>query len=579
MPAKWLFTVLLCISSSLLLAAESNVCPRPTVGSTVVEPVDLRSSNGALKVELGYHRSVDEQGRPRFCFLTKDGNLAPNLRLRPGDELILTLKNDLPAPASAPVIAGHALHSACTSGTLNASATNLHFHGLVIAPVCHQDDTLNTAVQPSESFEYKFKIPKDQPPGVYWYHPHIHGFAKTQILGGASGALIIDGIEGTNPDIRGLPERIFVVRDQDLVSPDAEPIPVDGLPPPLVFKDAEGDIINTGTGTGKPAKDLSINYVPVPFPEYRPAVITMRPSEKQFWRVLNASAITYIDVQVLFGERPEMLELIAIDGVSVNHERPSTKFDRFRSHILLPPAGRAEFVLTGPTEGQSARLVTRSVDTGPVGDNDPVRPLAIIKVDANAPEPRSRLSKMKSPSGSDAYIPLLRVKPVRQRLLYFSEKPQDPNNPSSPTQFFVTVDGQTPQQFDHNSSMPNITVHQGDVEDWIIENRSKELHAFHIHQTHFELLEWNGVPVNEPFLRDTINVPYWREKATVFPSVKVRMDFRDPKIVGTFAYHCHLLEHQDGGMMGLIRVEPRRESKHTSVKDKVVTEKSPVTGN
>src|SRR6185369_11311412 len=198
--------------------------------------------------------------------------------------------------------------------------------------------------------------------------------------------LIIEGIESANPEIRGLPERVFVVRDQDLVHPDAEPIPVDGLPPPLVFKDAEGDIINTGTGTGKPAKDLSINYVPVPFPEYRPAVITMRPSEKQFWRVLNASAITYIDVQVLFGERPEMLDLIAIDGVSVNHERPSAKFDRFRSHILLPPAGRAEFVVTGPPEGKDARLVTRSVDTGPVGDNDPVRPLAIIKADANAPE-------------------------------------------------------------------------------------------------------------------------------------------------------------------------------------------------
>jgi hypothetical protein len=57
------------------------------------------------------------------------------------------------------------------------------------------------------------------------------------------------------------------------------------------------------------------------------------------------------------------------------------------------------------------------------------------------------------------------------------------------------------------------------------------------------------------------------------------MDFRDPKIVGTFAYHCHLLEHQDGGMMGLIRVEPRAEWKHTSVKDRVVTEKSPATGN
>jgi len=545
----------------------------------VVEPVDLYSSNGGLKVELEYHTSVDERGRPRFCFLTKDGNLAPNLRLRPGDELILTLKNDLPAAASAPEMAGHAMHSGCTSGTLNASATNLHFHGLVIAPVCHQDDTLNTAVQPSDSFEYKFKIPKDQPPGVYWYHPHIHGFAKTQILGGASGALIIDGIEGTNPDIRGLPERIFVVRDQDLVNPDAEPVAVPGLPPPMIFKDADGDVINTGTGTGKPAKDLSINYIPVAFPDYQPAVIRMKPLEKQFWRVLNASAITYVDVQVLYNERVQPLELIALDGVSLNHERPTTQFDRWRSHILLPPAGRAEFIMTGPAAGMNAKLVTRSVDTGPVGDNDPVRPLADIKVDAAAPEPVSILADTKVQTSMKGYVPLREVKPVRTRRLYFSEKPQDPNNPSSPTQFFLTVEGQTPQQFDHNSTLPNITVHQGDVEDWIIENRSKELHAFHIHQTHFQLVEWDGVPVNEPFLRDTINVPYWREKATVYPSVKLRMDFRDPKIVGTFAYHCHLLEHQDGGMMGLIRVEPRAEWKHTSAKDRVVTEKSPATGN
>jgi FtsP/CotA-like multicopper oxidase with cupredoxin domain len=567
MPAKLLFSVLLCITSSLLGAAEPNVCPRLAAGSIVGEPVDLHSANGLLKVELEYHSSVDEQGRPRFCFLTQDGNLAPNLRLRPGDELILTLKNDLPTPAGEPqTMPGHTMHKSCTGATLNAGATNLHFHGLVIAPTCHEDDTLNTAVQPSDSFEYKFKIPKDQPPGVYWYHPHIHGFAKMQILGGASGALIVDGIEATNSDIRGLPERVFVVRDQDLVNPDAEPIAIPGLPPPMVFKDADGDVINTGTGTGKPAKDLSINYIPVAFPDYQPAVIRMKPSEKQFWRVLNASAITYVDVQVLYSERVQPLELIALDGVSLNHERPTTQFDRWRSHILLPPAGRAEFIITGPAAGINAKLVTRSVDTGPVGDNDPVRPLAEIKVDAEAPEPRSILSNTKVQTSTKGYIPLRDVKPVRTRRLYFSEKPQDPNNPSSPVQFFVTVEGQIPQQFDHNSTVPNITVHQGDVEDWIIENRSKELHAFHIHQTHFQLVEWDGVPINEPFLRDTINVPYWREKATVYPSVKLRMDFRDPKIVGTFAYHCHLLEHQDGGMMGLIRVEPRAESEHPSAK-------------
>ena len=75
------------------------------------------------------------------------------------------------------------------------------------------------------------------------------------------------------------------------------------------------------------------------------------------------------------------------------------------------------------------------------------------------------------------------------------------------------------------------------------------------------LTEWFGVPVNEPFLRDTINVPFWDGKSGKFPSVRLRMDFRNPEIVGTFPYHCHLLEHEDGGMMGLVRVEPSQESR------------------
>jgi hypothetical protein len=70
------------------------------------------------------------------------------------------------------------------------------------------------------------------------------------------------------------------------------------------------------------------------------------------------------------------------------------------------------------------------------------------------------------------------------------------------------------------------------------------------------MLNWSGTPVNEPYLRDTINVPYYNGRTLEYPSVKLRMDFRDPNSVGTYVYHCHLLEHEDGGMMGLIRVEP-----------------------
>jgi prepilin-type processing-associated H-X9-DG protein len=121
----------------------------------------------------------------------------------------------------------------------------------------------------------------------------------------------------------------------------------------------------------------------------------------------------------------------------------------------------------------------------------------------------------------------------------------------------LTVDGKTPTLFDPSSPDADIVVKQGDVEDWIIENRTNELHDFHIHQLHFELLEWNGVPIDEPYLKDTVNVAYWDGHSPVYPSVKLRMDFRDPSIVGTFVYHCHLLEHEDGGMMGTIRVEAR----------------------
>ena len=102
---------------------------------------------------------------------------------------------------------------------------------------------------------------------------------------------------------------------------------------------------------------------------------------------------------------------------------------------------------------------------------------------------------------------------------------------------------------------PNIIAHQGTVEDWVIENRALQDHVFHIHQIHFKVLEINGRPVPDSGLRDTIDIPYYDEKGP-YPSVKLRMDFRDPKILGTFVFHCHIRQHQDQGMMGTIHVAP-----------------------
>ena len=555
------------ISSNLARGQNraSEPCPRPAPGSVVPEPPGLESHEGVLKLQITYRNYLDADGHMRYCYVDADGAESPVLRLKPGDLLILNLKNDLSLPTAPTAAPGksttahmHSMPEACGGGKMDGLSTNLHFHGLTIPPVCHQDDVLHTLIAAHDKpFEYRFRIPTDEAPGLYWYHPHVHGFTSPQVLGGASGAIMVEGIERANTLLAGLPERTFVIRDQDLLNPDAEPVQSGNVPAPIVLRDTEGDILNTGTGGGKPAKDLSINFVPVAYPQYRPAVIPIKPAERQLWRLLNASAITYLNLQILLNGAPQMLGVVSIDGSPINENGMSGNRILWESHVLLPPAGRVEFVVKGPPVGAKASFITRSFDTGPAGENDPTRPLATIVASTDAPEPAHSLAQAPVPLPHSKTVWLGDVKPVRTRKLYFSQRSQDPNNPASPTVFYITVDGQTPAPFDPMSPTPNITVREGDVEDWTIENRSREVHAFHIHQTHFILLEWNGVPVDEPFLRDTINVTYWDGRSRQYPSVKLRMDFRDPNIVGTFLYHCHLLEHEDGGMMGTIQVLPR----------------------
>ena len=541
-------------------ARAENVCPRPEPGSIVEEPVDLRSQNGVLEAKLTASNAAQADGSVRYCYTDAGGHESPNLRVHPGDLVVLHLTNALRDTSNGNSgqmhVHAHASSNPCTSGMMSPVSTNLHFHGLTIPPVCHQDDVMKTSVQPGDApFEYRFRIPADEPPGLYWYHPHIHGFSKQQLLGGASGALIVEGIERAKKAAAGLPERVFIIRDLDLINPNALPAKSEPTVPKFMI-DRDGDAANNGTGFGKPAKDLSINYVPVPYPDYPPATIEMKPQEKQLWRVLNASAITYLNLAVLFDRKPQPLGLVAMDGVPMNQNDSLKESVDPQTHIALPPGARVEFVVTGPPEGANALLVTRTVDTGPGGENDPNRMLAKIVASGKAAESKSTLQSSPEPLPPASEAWLATVSPVRERHLYFSEKLVDPNDPTSAVEFYLTVDGQEPKMFDMNSDAPNIVAQQGTVEDWIIENRSQELHAFHIHQLHFLLLEYMGKPVLEDFLRDTVNVPYYNGHTLAYPSIRVRMDFRDPNIVGTFVYHCHLLEHEDKGMMGSIRVEP-----------------------
>jgi len=544
----------------------TEVCPRPAAGSIVTAPKEIRSQKGILRVAIALRKSVEPTGELRYCYVDESGNQAPTLRLMPGDLLILQLKNELPntwTSMKPPVRAGR---TPCASWEVQASSTNLHFHGLMIPPTCHEDDVLNTIIQPAASYEYRFRIPRSQPPGLYWYHPHAHGHVEEQVLGGASGALIVEGIENFSSPVAGLPERLLVIRDQ--ARPTANP----AAP-------------KSETTLRPPSKDLSVNFIPVPYPAYPPAIVKTKPLQRELWRVLNASADTFLDLHLLTNGKWQSMGLVALDGVPLGYEAYEKNGVvnpvQWTPSIPLPPGGRAEFLFDTPAEGVHSQLLTAGVDTVPFVDEDdpafippsgsstpilddddytPPRWLLTIVAAVDAPEPDSVVPAASNHVERRPVPPLNSVLPNRERKLYFSEKILDPKNPRASIVFYVTEEGKRPSPFDP-AAPPNIIAQQGDVEDWVIENRSQEAHTFHIHQTHFIVLERESKAVQENYLRDTVDLPYWDGVSHHYPSVKLRIDFRDPTIVGTFPYHCHILQHEDGGMMGTIRVLKRAARK------------------
>ena len=204
---------------------------------------------------------------------------------------------------------------------------------------------------------------------------------------------LVEGIERANKELRRIARtQVLIIRDQDLVNPNAPPSKSEPVVPRMLI-DRDGDAANNGTGFGKPAKDLSINFVPVPYPDYPPAVIKMKPEERQLWRVLNASAITYLNLAVLFNRAPQQLGLVALDGVPLNENRTLGDFVDWQTHLGVPPGARVEFIVTGTFLcGTKGLLVTRTVDTGAGGENDPNRAIAAISASGDAPEPRSKLA-------------------------------------------------------------------------------------------------------------------------------------------------------------------------------------------
>ena len=528
------------------LAYGGGNCPRPGPGSEVKPPPDLYSSNGVLNVALSYYTAVDDEGLTLFCFATPDGLESPTLHVNPGDTINIALTNAIPPIHGGPMEVVSSKDKVCGAAEMTLTSTNMHFHGTNTSPKCHSDEVIHTLVNSGETFTYTLNIPKNEPPGLYWYHPHIHGVSSVNVQGGASGAIVVEGIENIQPAVAGLPQRLLLIRDQQL--------------PFRPIRDNK-----------PPFWDLSVNYVPVPYPNYPPAIIKMQAGKQEFWRVANTSADSILDLQVKYDGKAQPLQIVGLDGVptgSQDGKRQGTIITR--KNLLIPPAGRAEFILTPPDNSvKKALLMTNHIDSGPAGDYLPERPLAVIATTA-APQALPRMPAVSRTPNPQRFEGLDDAPVTAERKLFFDEVYiQDWKSPPGGTAqrnppdkphllFYITVDGQVNHLYDPNNP-PDIITTKGAVEDWTIENHTAEVHEFHMHQIHFKLLEVNGVPVpkKQQQFYDTFQVPYWDGVSQPYPSIKVRMDFRGA-VIGDFVYHCHILDHEDLGMMAIIRVKPAK---------------------
>jgi FtsP/CotA-like multicopper oxidase with cupredoxin domain len=245
-------------------------------------------------------------------------------------------------------------------------------------------------------------------------------------------------------------------------------------------------------------------------------VIVLRPGETELWRIGNVGA----DLYYLLTLDGQHFHVVARDG---NRRAHLTTLDTLR----LSPGARVEVLVKAGAPGVYL-LRTGDIDTGPAGNQYAGTVMATVRVEGSPTKPVTLPS---------ALLPVedLRGKITNRRTIVYSE------SKDGDTMF---IDG---KMFDMNRT--DIRVKLGTIEEWTIRNESDELHTFHIHQGPYQLTEINGVPQLADDHRDIVDVPIRGE-------VKVVIPFTNPTIVGRFVYHCHILSHEDKGMMATIEVTP-----------------------
>lgn len=382
--------------------------------------------------------------------------------------------------------------------------TNLHTHGLQVSPQGNSDNPF-LMVEPGEVLRYDYLIPTDHPAGTFWYHPHHHGRAADQVFGGLYGAIIID--DANPPAVTA--DRVLLVSDITLdAGGDVQPVTAMQR-----MTGREGDLVLVnGQLTGR---------------------LDAAPGARERWRIVNACTSRYLQLR-LDGQELQLLGLdLPVGG------RPHAV-----DQLLLAPGNRADLLVTMRAGTASLRALPYNrgspMGMGGMGSNTnggSVIELATLTV---AGPTAAALPGVRSfPVLRD-----LRTEPVTARrritLAMNMGAGMGMGMGAEPGGASFTIDG---RGFDPGRVDQIVTA--GAVEEWTIINTSSMDHPFHLHVWPMQVLSIADTAVDSASWQNVVNVPA-RSRTTV----RIAFDTH----TGRTVYHCHILDHEDNGMMGVIDV-------------------------
>ncbi|MGK7924355.1 MAG: multicopper oxidase family protein [Spirulina sp.] len=379
--------------------------------------------------------------------------------------------------------------------------TNLHYHGLHVSPANNADNVF-LRIPPNETLTYEFTLPKNHPAGTFWYHPHIHGLVAEQVFGGLAGLFIVRGDLDEIPEIKAAREEFLVLKD----------FGSNGNwnnHPMSQMLGREGDII---TVNGQITPNLAIA---------KGGLLRLR--------ILNASASRFY--RLALDNHP--LYLIATDGGAISQPVEL-------GEILLTPGERVEVLVKGDREPGQYRLLNLPYNRGGMG----------MMGGRMMGRGRGRSSDRNTPQilATLTYENAITPLPLPDRLMAIETLPE----PKTVRQFTLNH-GMAPgwgmvflingQMFDRDRIDTRVSLNT--VEEWELINTGVMDHPFHLHVNPFQVISRNGAPVPFSAWKDTVNLE---------PGERVRCRLRFADFTGKTMYHCHILDHEDLGMMGILEI-------------------------